>query len=164
MLGLHVSELSDYSRSVARLIAKKRPDWLEYAREIDVESSPHKVLEVRIPNEAPVGPMSVLTEGDELTVCVSDYFHTHFGGHSATECEEDFQEALDFIESVISEEAIIYWVLRGDKWVQSGIIDQIEFSLLRDVPLGGHQIFTRSWNGTCDQERAIDFDVFKKLR
>lgn len=163
MLGLHVSELSDYSRSVARLIAKKRPSWLEFAREVDVESSPHKALEIRIPNEASLGPISVLTERDELTVCVSEYFHTHFGGHSATECEDDFQQALDFIEGVISEKNVIYWVLRDKKWVQSGIIDRIEFSLLNDVPQGGHRIFTRSWSGNCDQERAIDFDVFKKL-
>ncbi len=130
---------------------------------IEVEDAQHKALEVRIPNAKLIGPIAIVTDRDELTVWVSDYFHDHFGGYAEVESEEYFGNALDFIDSVISDECIIYWVLQDKKWIKSGIIDMVRIDLLKDVPVGNYDIFIRSWSGTYDQERAIDVDVFNKL-
>ncbi|WP_131855402.1 hypothetical protein [Bosea sp. BK604] len=158
MLSLHVNELSEYSRSVARLISKHRPAWLAHATAIEIEGTSHKALEVRIPNENPIGPIIIVTDRDEMTVWASEYFHHHFSGDDG-----DFEHALYFIDNVMSEEFIIYWVSKDKNWVQSGFFDSVRFDLLKDVPVGDHHVVTRSWAGSRDREYDIDFSVFGKL-
>lgn len=86
-------------------------------------------LTITIPaHHQETGDIVVWIDGDEVTVGIGEYFHTHFEAYLGSEPPEEVdrrlatEHALDFIESFMTERTFLRVYMKGGKYVGASII------------------------------------------
>jgi len=140
--------MDDFSKSISEKFKETFPSWAKYCCEKQYEDT--FVLEVKIPRPINDGvPFLALdTCDDEVTVSFDSY-HAHFSDFGN---EKSFDDALNFINKIISEKYAMVSYSRGTNWCGSELIASCNLPQDNSEYPYADTLVIRSWNGSFDQE------------
>ena len=163
-----MKKLDDYSQRFADFLFQTFPDWKEFLSVQSAnESDEEGYLLVKVP--APIKsliPSSLLPDYKDFLTIDSDgeitigfdYYHTHFDMFSGTNEAQEFNQAVEFIQSIIDEEICPVVILNGDKWCGSTSVDAGEkpdLSNWQNLNPLSQDVYVRSWRGTYNRKYSI---------
>ena len=149
-------KLSTYSRRFLDFLLARHPEWEQHCKiEEDSSDGPRVlVVEIRAPNPAAETPLMICTCNEEITVSFG-MAHTHFNAYADDSEPDEFANAVDFVDRVLSDEVKAAWWLRQGKWAGSMWIEgneEADSSHLREKP---DRFVVRSWSGSDDTEKDL---------
>ncbi len=163
-----MKKLNGYSQRFADVLFQTFPKWKEYVSvQSENDSDEEGYLLVKVP--APVKsliPSSLLPDykdflsidsDGEITVAF-DYYHTHFDTFSDTNETEEFNQAVEFIQSIVEEKICPVVVLNGNEWCGSTSVDageKPELSHWQNLSASCQDVYVRSWRGTFNRKYTV---------
>ncbi len=162
-----MNELDDYSQRFADVLFAAFPNWKEF---LSVQSLNDSVEESSLLVKVPAPAKGLLTNDlipdskDFLTIdsCGEitigfDYYHTHFDMFSDTNETEEFNQAVEFVHTIIEEKLCVVVVLNGHQWCGSTAVNAGERPDLSNFQnLNSSQdVYVRSWRGTYNQKYRV---------
>lgn len=83
-------------------------------------------LQIYLPAKNPVlGIVAILSEFDEVTVYMGEFFHEHFGAYRDEErltpesLEAGVSEVMDFVQEIVEDKIVLEVVYKGDEIVSA---------------------------------------------
>jgi hypothetical protein len=150
---LDIGALNEYSRKFADLLFASHPEWKTFAQAVTDPKIQQTFLQV----EVPAPPESdfnnclyILTEDDEITIGVRD-IHWHV---------DEYQEALDDVEKILTEEIVLVLVGKSGSYIGGGharrsALPTPSAALLDNIisfwsPSHKTEVRIRSWRGSLN--------------
>jgi len=161
-----MKKLDDYSQRFADVLFKAFPSWREFASiETTQETSQEGFLLVKVPTPIKgLSPSGLIPTGEdclridsdgEITIGF-DYYHTHFDKFSGSALEEEeFKQAVEFLNSLINEEIYVAIIMEGEKWrgsTSAKVGEELDLSWLTKRDGLSAQVYVRSWKGTYNRK------------
>lgn len=135
--------LDDFSRSFADALFAAVPSLRDHAR----SENGRLVIDLEPGRERRDCEFRIDTDGEEGTVCFG-MFHMHF--HWPVREGWPPNDPIQFVQSVMSDEALIEdWTLDG-KWTGSSILAATDEPDLQGMQ-SGQVVYIRSWSGGRDR-------------
>lgn len=162
-----MDKLDDYSQRFAEVLFAAFPNWKEFFTvQSPMDSAEEGSLLVKVPAPAKgLLPDDLLPDyKDFLTIDSEgeitigfDYYHAHFDMFSDANETEEFNQAVEFVQTIIKEKFCVVVVLDGNQWCGStGIIAGEKPDLSNFKNLNSSQdVYVRSWQGTYNQKYRI---------
>ena len=120
---IDTQQLDSFSRSMAELFLEAYPNWHDY-----VSLNPHcsGALVIKVPSPVPITgrALSIHTYNEELTI-EFDRYHTHIGWAEQSD-QEVFDQAKEFIDSILNEELVVGVKIRLGQWQGSNVYTREE--------------------------------------
>jgi hypothetical protein len=148
---MNLDTLDDFSRDFAKQLFAVYPHWALLAKfgRSHGDQLNHLIVEVPAPGGSDLGSTLLIhTDNNEVTVGF-DCYHTHFFPQVVIPLNGD---ALDFIESILSEDIAAVSEWEGDTWRGSWTLERCEDDDLTEEQRPGWRIRVRSWNATRDRD------------
>ena len=146
-LDLRTDSLTPHSRRFAAVLFHAHPAFLEHARLEAGDDQEHHTFLVEVPPPAANRPaLFIDTYDDEVTVRFESW-HEHFPLFPDDSEPEAFQEALQCIAGILSEDIAIAVSMKDNKCIGAHKLAPDES--LPALPDGGW-LYVRSWRGTRD--------------
>jgi len=132
---MDLSQLNDYSRSVAEALFAAWPHWRAYATH-DPRDPACLMVVVPPPRDDGVG-LVITTWGNEITI-EFDRYHVH---------EDTFPEAKAFLDALLAEDIAIAVKMDGPVWKSAEVIsgDKLSTHVMEEFT------YVRSWRGSYDR-------------
>jgi hypothetical protein len=157
-----MKKLDDYSQRFADVLFQTFPEWREFlsvqsANDSDGEG--YLLVKVLATVKSLI-PSSLLPDyKDFLTVdsdggitVAFDHYHAHFDMFSGTDEAQEFDQAVEFIQSITKEKICPVVVLNGNEWCGSSSVDAGEkpdLSNWQNLGSSCQDVYVRSWHGSC---------------
>lgn len=163
-----MKKLDDYSQRFADVLFQSFPEWREFlsvesANDSDEEGyllvkvpAPVKSL---IPSSLPPNSkdfLSIYSDG-EITIAF-DYYHEHFDMFSDTDEAQEFDQAIEFIRSILEEKICPIVVLNGSTWCGSTSVkagETPDLSNWTNLDSSSQDVYVRSWRGTFNRKYSV---------
>ncbi len=152
--------LEHYSQQFAKRLFARHPEWKQYAGHY-AEGEPDALdyfLEVSVPSGNPqvAEPLVIRTRPTnpkEVFVKWGGSWHTHIIPWPKQSMEEHYENALDAIDLLVSDDYLFANVYRGERCIGGWgrVIGGAE-TAKHMQPTPGQRTVVRSWRGTHDQE------------
>lgn len=140
-------ELDDFSKRIASQVIEKFPQWQSLAKVKEKDGETAFSVTVTPPSGEYEHPLTLHTFLEEVTVAF-DAYHAHFWEFD----DPDSEDALTFINQLLSDElpVVSYW--RDDQWCGSTVLRESELpSTNAEFPYA-NRIRIRSWSGQQDRD------------
>jgi hypothetical protein len=140
--------VDDFSRRFAQWVGSRRPDVLERLELDPSPEGPFNTLLATFDSPVPgLPPIQITTWREEITL-LFDRWHTHFAFFSEIPDEEGFEQAMEWLDLLQTEQVGVAISMVGEAWKGSQSWHPGE-SLPEPQP-GGY-VYVRSWRGTYNQ-------------
>jgi hypothetical protein len=155
----HSPKLSRYSRTFARLLFQRFPQWKELAGTYSVGAPglQETLLEVRVPSANPqvATPVTIQTTANpqEVVIYWMDGWHRHHIRWGDQSEATHLLEVVEIIGRLVSEQDLVYYVYRDEHGSRGGTVAHGAETPQWAIPNAGERLVIRSWLGTYDQER-----------